>query len=107
VSANRRELILAGGCAALVTVLPGSPAFAVISGQRLLTDDAELVEAAVSLAPGQFVDDALVSALPRGDYLARLSPANALLLLEVLRSHRIAARDDGVGGLSFKISRHT
>jgi len=104
VTASRRELIAAGGCAVVWAIVPGGAVAATGPVLRLVTDDPGLATAgAVLLATGRFIDDGFVAALPSGNYIARLSPANSLLLLEVLRSRRIAAAED----LSFTIGRHT
>ena len=101
-SATRRELIVGGGCALIAAVVPGNAARAWGATPRLLTDDPEFTGgAAVSVEASGFIDDAFVAALPSGAYTTRLSPANSLLLLEVLRSRRIAAAEDG----SFTIGR--
>jgi hypothetical protein len=107
VKASRRELIAGGSCAVLIATAPGLALATRGSRRRLFTDDADTAEgtAAVLLPPGRFVDDALIAVLPAGGYRGRLSPANAMLLLEVLRTRRVAVGEDGDGGLLFTIGR--
>jgi len=107
VSVSRREVIVAGGCVVLASVAD-LPAFAAVSGQRLLTDDPDAAAAggAVLLPAGRFVDDALIAGLPAGKYLAHLSPANSMLLLEVLRTRRTDTTEDDAGDLHFTIGRY-
>jgi hypothetical protein len=101
---SRRELLIAGAATALL-----ASAAAVAKPprrQRLLCDAPSDDLTAIVLAPGVFIDDALVAALPPGAYRARLNPANLLLLREVLRSRRVRVADtDPEAGLHFTVTR--
>lgn len=86
-SATRRDLLVAGAAAPLILAFP---AVAAPPLWQIVEHPAPAAARTHALAAGAFVDDAFVARLPAGDYLATLSPANALLLHAVLRSRRVA-----------------
>jgi hypothetical protein len=85
---SRRELLLATAAA---VPLPAQAAL-LSAPLTLIADRATLPSAwighALVLEPGTFLDDARLAALPAGPVAAALTPANALLLSELLRVRR-------------------
>jgi hypothetical protein len=87
---SRRELLAAVGAAGAVP-LPARAAL-LAPPLTLIADRATLPPAwagrALVLEPGTFLDDARLATLPAGPAAAALTPANALLLGDLLRVRR-------------------
>ena len=87
---SRRQLLAAAGATGAVP-LPAQAAL-LAPPLTLIADRATLPPAwagrALVLEPGTFLDDARLARLPAGPAVAALTPANALLLADLLRARR-------------------
>lgn len=84
---SRRAVLAAAGALPLaVRAAPVTGALTLIADRAVLP--AAWVGKAVILEPGTFLDDARLAALPPGPAVAALTPANALLLADLLRVRR-------------------
>lgn len=93
-----RRTVVAGAVALAAAVALGPAASAHPPDVRRLVDEALLAgqpsdRRAIIIPEGAFIEPAFVAALAAGRYEAKLTPANAVLLLEALRELRVPAQE--------------